>query len=129
MIFAPDCKFDPKCFPLAANKLAPFNSQNTFLKGSLLKDYFLFSQVGRMDDIWAAFYVQALGAKVVFNKASVFQARNIHNLVVDMKKEYLGYENNLEIVTKLAGNPKALLDYLPEQSKQAFALYQRHFNA
>ena len=129
MIYAPECKFDPKYFPLAANKVAPFNSQNTFIRGSLLKDYFLFPHAGRMDDIWAAFYVQARGAKVVFNKASVYQQRNVHNLVVDMKKEYLGYENNLEIVAKIAKDPEALLNYLPERSREAFKLYRRHFDA
>lgn len=129
MVYAPECKFDPKYFPMAANKVAPFNSQNTFLRGSLLKDYFLFPHAGRMDDIWAAFYVQALGAKVVFNQASVYQQRNVHNLVVDMKKEYLGYENNLEIVEKIAKDPEALLSYLPERSREAFKLYRRHFDA
>jgi hypothetical protein len=127
MIYRPECKFDPACFPLAANKLAPFNSQNTVFRGSLLKDYFLFPHVGRMDDIWAAYYVQAKGAKVVYNKASVYQQRNEHNLVVDMKKEYPGYENNLEIVEKLPGNPDQLLSYLPAQSQEAFQLYRRHF--
>src|SRR5579864_5474235 len=52
MEHAPNCKFDDKLFPIASNKLSPFNSQNTFIKGKLLKDYFLFPHVGRMDDIW-----------------------------------------------------------------------------
>lgn len=129
MIYAPECKFDETCFPLAANKVTPFNSQNTFLKASLLPDYFLFPHVGRMDDIWAAYYVQAKGAKVVYNKPSVYQQRNIHNLVVDMKKEYLGYENNLELVEKIAKDPEVIMNYLPEKSKQAFKLYRRHFSA
>ncbi len=129
MIHKPECKFDPSLFPIAANKVSPFNSQNTFLRGSLLPDYFLFPHVGRMDDIWAAYYVQAKGAKVVFNKPSVYQKRNEHNLVVDMKREYLGYENNLEIVTKIANDPDAILAYLPPASQKAFKLYRRHFNA
>ncbi|MCU0641799.1 MAG: hypothetical protein MUC35_06965 [Candidatus Margulisbacteria bacterium] len=129
MIYRPECKFDPACFPIAANKLAPFNSQNTIMRGALLKDYFLFPHVGRMDDIWAAYYVQARGARVVFNKASVYQQRNEHDLVVDMKKEYVGYENNLEIVNKLPADPDQLLNYLPAQSQEAFQLYRRHFNA
>ena len=81
-----------------------------------------------MDDIWAAYYVEALGAQVVYNKATVYQQRNIHDLVVDMKKEYCGYENNLKIVNELPGNPDAMLNYLPEQSVEAFKLYRRHFN-
>lgn len=129
MIYKPECKFDPSCFPIAANKVAPFNSQNTILKAGLLKDYFLFPHVGRMDDIWASYYVQAKGAKVVFNRPSVYQQRNEHNLVVDMKKEYLGYENNLEIVTKLPDGPDTVLNYVPSGSKEAFKLYRRHFNA
>jgi hypothetical protein len=128
MIYAPECKFDDSFFPLAGNKLSPFNSQNTFISGKLLKDYFLFPHVGRMDDIWAAYYVEALGAQVVYNKATVYQQRNIHDLVVDMKKEYCGYENNLKIVNELPGNPDAMLKYLPEQSVEAFKLYRRHFH-
>jgi hypothetical protein len=128
MIYTPSCKFDPACFPIAANKVAPFNSQNTFMSAEVLPDYFLFPQVGRMDDIWAAYYVQAKGKKVVFNRASVFQARNVHNLVKDMKNEYLGYENNLEIVTGLPGKPESLFNYLPERAKEAFTLYRRHFH-
>lgn len=129
MVYAPECKFDPSFFPMAANKLAPFNSQNTFLKGELLRDYFLFPHVGRMDDIWASYYVQAKGAKVVFNKPSVYQRRNAHNLVLDMKREYLGYEHNLEIVEKIAKDPEAILSYLPPASWEAFRLYRRRFNA
>jgi hypothetical protein len=129
MIYAPECKFNPEKFPIAANKVSPFNSQNTFLKGSLLSDYFLFPHVGRMDDIWASYYLQAKGARVVFGQASVYQQRNVHNLVVDMKREYLGYENNLEIVTKIAQDPESILSYLPTASQEAFKIYRRHFNA
>jgi hypothetical protein len=128
MEHAPECDFDAKAFPLAANKLAPFNSQNTFLRGELLKDYFLYPHVGRMDDIWAAYYVQAKGHKVVYNKASVYQKRNIHDLVRDMKQEYLGYENNLQIVQSLAADPESILAYLPGRSAWAFQLYRKHFN-
>jgi len=128
MIYKPECKFEADCFPIAAGKPAPFNSQNTFFRGELLFDYFLFPHVGRMDDIWAAYYVQARGRKVVFGKPSVYQRRNEHNLVVDMKKEYPGYENNLEIVSRIVGDPDAILDYLPSKSKEAFEVYRRHFN-
>ena len=57
MEHAPECNFAASSFPFAANKLAPFNSQNTFLSGKCLPSYFLFPQVGRMDDIWAAYYL------------------------------------------------------------------------
>lgn len=127
MEHAPECKFDETSFPIAANKLSPFNSQNTFLTGKVLKDYFLFPHTGRMDDIWAAYYVQAKGCKVLYAKASVYQERNIHDLTKDMKAEYMGYENNLNIVNDLAKDSELILKYLPERSQEAFKLYRRHF--
>ncbi len=127
MQFAPECRFDPACFPMAADTLGPFNSQNTFLAARWLPDYFLFPHIGRMDDIWASYYLQGKGAKVVYGKASVYQERNPHDLVVDMKKEYIGYEHNLAVVEAVAEDPDALLDYLPAESVAAFERYRTHF--
>lgn len=124
----PDCDFDRALFPLAANKLAPFNSQNTFITRAVLADYFLFPFCGRMDDIWAAYYVQAKGRQVVFGAPSVFQLRNEHDLVRDMRAEYLGYENNLNLVRDVVADPEAILSYLPGRAIRAFQLYRRHFN-
>ncbi len=128
MEHAPECEFDPGQFPIAANKIGPFNSQNTFLSGRCLKDYFLFPHVGRMDDIWAAYFLQAKGYGVVYNKASVYQDRNIHDLIRDMRQEYLGYENNLRLVSDLARDSESILAYLPGLSAWAFQLYRRHFS-
>jgi hypothetical protein len=128
MEHAPQCKFDDACFPLAANRLAPFNSQNTFLSGRCLEDYFLFPHIGRMDDIWAAYYLQAMGYSVVFNRASVFQERNPHDLVRDMRQEYLGYEHNLSLVQDLARDCQSILAYLPGRAVWALELYRRHFS-
>jgi len=127
MEHAPECKFDPACFPIAANKMGPFNSQNTFIAGKWLKDYFLFPHVGRMDDIWASYYLQGLGARVVWNKASVYQARNIHNLVRDMQAEYLGYEHNLQLVEAVARDPESIVQFLPGRAVEAFRLYRKNF--
>ena len=129
MEHAPECDFQPGCFPMASNKIGPFNSQNTFLSGRCLKDYFLFPHVGRMDDIWAAYYLQAKGFRAVWNRASVYQDRNIHDLVRDMKQEYVGYENNLKLVQDVAKDPESILAYLPGRSVWAFQLYRRHFHA
>jgi len=127
MELAPECTFDPSCFPIASNKMAPFDSQNTFIGGSMLNDYFLMPFVGRMDDIWAAYYVQAKGYCVVFAKASVYQERNVHDLVRDMKQEYLGYENNLNLVCDLTHDPESIAAYQPGRGLWAFKLYRRHF--
>ena len=127
MEHSPEIKFFDKYFPLASNKISPFNSQNTFLSRRVLKDYFMFPHVGRMDDIWASYYVQAKGFRVVYNKASVYQKRNPHNLIKDMKAEFLGYEFNLDLINDLIANPENIKKYLPEESKRAFDLYQKHF--
>lgn len=123
----PDVVFDDNFFPIASNALSPFNSQNTFISGKMLKDYFLFPHIGRMDDIWAAYYVEALGYKVIYEKASVFQKRNPHNLIKDMQAEYMGYENNLQIVKTIKDHPSKMLSFLPEKSVAAFTAYQKHF--
>lgn len=127
MEHAPECTFDDTLFPFAANKPGPFNSQNTFISGACLRDYFLFPHVGRMDDIWAAYYVQAKGYGVVYGKPSVYQERNPHDLTVDMLKEYVGYEHNLRLVQDLARDAESILGYLPGRSVWAFELYRRHF--
>jgi hypothetical protein len=59
---APECTFDPSCFPIASNKQGPFDSQNTFLRADLLRDYFMFPHVGRMDGIWPGYYSLGLSA-------------------------------------------------------------------
>tara|TARA_B100001057_G_C22857399_1_gene953183 strand:+ start:2604 stop:3515 length:912 start_codon:yes stop_codon:yes gene_type:complete len=127
MEHAPECNFKKKYFPFSSNKFSPFNSQNTFLSKKVIKDYFLFPHIGRMDDIWASYYVESLGFKVAYNFASVYQDRNVHDLTIDMKKEIIGYENNLDLLKALKINSKNILKYLPERSKDAFKLYQRHF--
>jgi hypothetical protein len=128
MEHAPVCDFGHSYFPIAANSISPFNSQNTFLAAELLNDYFLFPHVGRMDDIWASYYVQAKGASVVYGAPSVFQERNVHNPVRDMQAEYIGYENNLAIVEGIGVDPDSLLQYVPGRSIHAFRLYRRHFD-
>ena len=127
MEHAPECMFNDAYFPMASNKMSPFNSQNTFISRKMLKDYFLSPFIGRMDDIWAAYYVQAKGAKVVFGKASVYQQRNKHNIIEDMRAEYLGYEHNLELVKAVSKNPEDIRKFLPKRSQVAFKLYQKHF--
>jgi hypothetical protein len=127
MEHAPVCDFDPQCFPIAANKMGPFNSQNTFITRALLKNYFVFPHVGRMDDIWPSYYVQGLGAKVIWTAPTVRQDRNVHNLVRDMTGEYLGYENNLDLVSKVAADPESIVQFLPGRCVEAFRLYRKHF--
>lgn len=124
----PECNFESKYFPLTSNKLSPFNSQNTFLSGRVAREYFLYPHIGRMDDIWASYYVQALGFKVIYEKPSVFQARNEHNLIEDMKREYIGYENNFKLIHDLYIDPNNIKKYLPETSIKAWDVYRKILN-
>ena len=68
-----------------------------------------------MDDIWASYYVEAKGLKVVYNKPSVYQLRNEHDLTKDMMKEYIGYENNLKLIKELKKNPNNIKKFLPKK--------------
>ena len=125
MEHAPECKFQTSVFPFTSNKMSPFNSQNTYLKRKVMEHYFLFPHIGRMDDIWASYYVEAKGFKVLYNKTSVYQQRNVHDLTKDMKKEYIGYENNLNLIKELKKNPNNIKKFLPKKSWEAFKLYQQ----
>jgi hypothetical protein len=125
MIYNPSCNFDDNQFPFTANKPSPFNSQNIILSRSIIKDYFLFPYIGRMDDIWAAYYVQAKGYEIVFTKPGVYSDRTLgtvgrYSAINDMKKEYLGMENNLNLIKDLTKDPDNIKNYLPEKSWLAF---------
>ena len=128
MEHSPECRFKDSIFPFTSNKFSPFNSQNTYLKRKVIKHYFLFPHIGRMDDIWASYYVEAKGFKVVYNKPSVYQLRNIHDLTKDMIKEYIGYENNLKLIQEIKKNPNNIKKFLPKKSWEAFQLYQKILN-
>ena len=120
MIYKPECKFKKNNFPFFSKKIAPFNSQNTLISRNVVKDYFLFPHIGRMDDIWASFYVQSLGYKVVYSKPTVYQKRNVHNLINDFSQEYIGYKNSLNLLKSLKKNSSFINNFLPKKSKDAF---------
>ncbi len=124
--YAPECLFDPTVFPICGDAPAPFDSQNTFLSRNVLPYYFLFPGIGRMDDIWASYFVQAVGFRVVFAKPSVYQRRNPHDLDADMELEVLG-ERNVDLFRDLAKSPRAIRSYLPARAVRAWELYRRHF--
>ena len=106
MEHAPECDFDPGALSHGGQQDRARSIRRTRSSAAAcLRDYFLFPHVGRMDDIWAAYYLQAKGYRVVWNKASVYQQRNVHDLSRDMRQEYLGYENNLKLVQDLARTP------------------------
>lgn len=106
--------------PFSFNKIVPFNSQNTFLAREVMPNYFLFPGIGRMDDIWGAYYLQhQVGKCVAFNKASVFQKRNQHTLSKDIENEMLGYKHSAEFAETCN------MKLLPKNAREAFKEYGR----
>jgi hypothetical protein len=79
-----------------------FNSQNTAILRELVPAWGMIPFVGRMDDIYASLICQRVMRErklhVRFGTPFVFQQRNQHNLVKDLRGELDGYEH----VEKLA---------------------------
>lgn len=120
-----------KDFPYHADnsfQFSVFNSQNTMISSQYLPYYFMFPFIGRMDDIWASYYVQTKGAKVIYDKPTVRQNRNQQSLEQNLKDEFLGYCNTKRFVRNLFNKgERALEQMLPQRSYKAFKRYQEHF--
>jgi hypothetical protein len=83
-----------------------------------------------MQDIWAAYYLQAKGHKVVFTKPGVNSDRSLgtsgrYSIINDMKKEYLGMENNLQLIQDVTENPDSIKNYISERSWKAFQEWKK----
>tara|TARA_Y100000389_G_scaffold122054_1_gene119458 strand:- start:474 stop:1382 length:909 start_codon:yes stop_codon:yes gene_type:complete len=128
MIFKPECSFKKNLFPFFSKKISPFNSQNTLIARKVIKDYFLFPHIGRMDDIWASFYVTSKKYSVLYNEPTVYQQRNVHNLIKDFKDEYIGYVNSLKLVESLYKNSENIYHFLPKKSALAFDEWKKITN-
>ena len=103
--------------PFSSIKLVSFD---TIIPYSFSLNYFLFPHIGRMDDIWASFYVTSKKYRIVYNEPTVYQQRNAHNLLKDFKDEYIGYANSSSLVESLKKNPENIYNFLPKRSAQAF---------
>ena len=76
--------------------------------------------VGRMDDIWASYFVQEkFPNSVIYNTPSVYQERNEHDIVLDLEREVIGYRNTLKLLKKQYS--------LPSEVAQAYEAYQKAF--
>lgn len=126
ILYKPNCIFDEAFFPFTTNSFTPFNSQNTFIHKSLMPYYFMFPGIGRMDDIWGAYFVQALtNERPIFNRASVFQERNLHDLTQDFTNEIIGYEKTLPMLCELKSNPYNIYKYLPGRAVASYIEYNK----
>jgi len=90
---------------LAPGTWAPFNTQATMFRAELAPAMFMWPHVGRYDDIWASYLTRAvmdeLGWGAYYGHPSVFQDRNEHDLVKDLKAEIFGMEHNETIIKVL----------------------------
>lgn len=120
VIFSPNCYFKKNYFPFFSSKISPFNSQNTLISRRIVKDYFLFPHIGRMDDIWASYYIASKKYKIVYAEPTVYQKRNKHNYLTDFNLEILGYQNNVELLRQIKKKPDNIKKFLPKKSLLAF---------
>lgn len=111
--------------PYCSNKIAPFNSQNTFLAREVIPFYTVLPHVGRMDDIWGAYIMQYyFPNSVIYNKASVYQDRNVQDLITNLEKEIIGYRNTFNLLNDLEN----YINFLPEETINFFNTYQKQFD-
>ena len=122
--FKPMVKFDTTS-PFASSQFSPFNSQNTFIHRDALKYYAVWPYVGRMDDIWGGYYTQKMIGwdKLIYNKASVYQDRNVQDLITNLEKEVIGYRHTFDF----SQNPNINAPYIPGQTQQFLNIYFNYF--
>jgi hypothetical protein len=121
----PICKFNITG-PFASDKPSPFNSQNTFIARAALRYYAVWPYVGRMDDIWGGYHTQKkIGPdKLIYNRASVYQDRNVQDLITNLEKEIIGYRYTLhETQGYYIGT-----NHRPEETQKFLEIYFKHFN-
>ena len=84
-----------------------FNSQNTAIIRELAPAFFMVPQWGRYDDIFASLMVQRLmrerGLVTHFGQPFVWQQRNAHDLLRDLRAEQFGAERILDFTDWLDG--------------------------
>ena len=103
----PDIRFDNGKIALESGTWCPFNSQNTTWFREAFPLMYLPSYCSfRMTDIWRSFVAQRIawtcGWEILFHGPTVYQERNVHNLMNDFADEVPGYLNNGLIAQKLA---------------------------
>jgi len=120
----PCVKFDEITGPYCSNKISPFNSQNTFLHRDVLPFYAVLPHIGRMDDIWGSYILQYLIPNcVVYNKASVYQDRNVQDLVTNLENEIIGYR----LTYKMLNDMDHYGEYLTDHAKMFWFQYRKAY--
>jgi flagellar biosynthesis chaperone FliJ len=78
-----------------------------------------------MDDIWGSYYTQEIIGvdKLIYNKASVYQDRNVQDLITNLEKEIIGYRHTLNFTQK----PYTDNSHIPEQTQKFLDIYFNSF--
>jgi hypothetical protein len=78
-----------------------------------------------MDDIWGSYILQYyFPNSVIYNQATVYQDRNVQDLVTNLENEIIGYRNTYKLLSELENFEK----YLPEKAKEFWNIYKKQFN-
>ena len=124
LTFKPCMNYDYVMKPFGSMQPAPFNSQNTFLAREVIPSYAVLPFVGRMDDIWGSYILQALFPNcVVYDVPTVYQDRNQQDLITNLENEIVGYRGTLKFINAGVN----FEELLPEKTKVFWNLYKSAF--
>lgn len=125
LTFKPEVKYDV-ARPYGSSQKSPFNSQNTFIAREAIPHYAMLPALGRMDDIWASYiFEHYFPNTVVYDVATVYQDRNVQDLVTNLEAEVIGYRNTLN----LAESGGDYRQFLPQQALDFWDAYRSHFKS
>lgn len=120
----PIVKYSDVKLPYCSQQISPFNSQNTFLSREVIPYYSVLPHVGRMDDIWGSYILQLyFPNSLIYNRSSVYQDRNIQDLITNLENEIIGYRNTLNLIKDLNN----FNNYLPEKTQNFYKIYTSYF--
>jgi hypothetical protein len=124
LTYKPIVKYSDIKEPYCSNKISPFNSQNTFLSRDVIPYYSVLPFTGRMDDIWGGYILQHyFPNSVIYNSASVYQDRNLQDLITNLEKEIIGYRKTYDLINNLHN----FEGILPEKVIEFYNLYRKQF--
>ena len=124
LTYKPIVKYSDITEPYCSNAIAPFNSQNTFLAREVIPFYSVLPFTGRMDDIWGGYILQHyFPNSVIYAPASVYQDRNVQDLVTNLEKEIIGYRNTLQLVENLVN----FEEIIPKEALEFYNKYKKSF--
>jgi len=136
LIYKPLVKFN-NTVPFFSNQISPFNSQNTFISRKVIPFYTVIPYIGRMDDIWSSYLIQMIFTdNLIYAPATVYQDRNVQDLITNLEKEIIGYRNTLKFIrakcdyeSLLFNKPSnGLIDFFPKESRKFLEVYRKQFN-